>query len=224
VAAASVGLIVLVPATFFLVADTGTAAALLTGVAVLVAVVALLVAYQGTRAVRSAALVTAGEATLARLDATAPAVSLRLCDATACREDGGDVRLEATLEVANHASVPAVVHVGPPSVGHVRERGRQPVPPGASLPVRLTHRIPAAEVEAALRTCADHRYGWSLAVPASVENLAGTVVDDVRLTFRVLPFLRTARGTWAWTDAAAEHDGGYARLQRREYRTEAVAG
>jgi hypothetical protein len=90
--------------------------------------------------------------------------------------------------------------------------------------VRLTHRVPAAELDAALRTSTDHRYGWSVTVPATVENLAGTVVDDVRLTFRFLPFLRTARGTWTWTEATAEHDGGYARLHRREYRTDAVSG
>jgi hypothetical protein len=224
VPAVSIGLVVLVPATLFLVADTGAAAAVLAGAAVLVAVVAVLLAHAGTVAARSAADASVREATLARIDATAPAVSLRLCDVTGYREDDGDVRLEAALEFTSHASVPAVVHVGPPSLGHVRDRGRQPLPPAATLPVRLTHRISAAEIAAALEQCTEHRYGWSVTVPATVENLSGTVVADVRLTFRFLPFLRTARGTWTWTDATAEHDGGYARLHHREYRTEAVAG
>ena len=222
VAAVSIAVIVLVAAAFFLVAGTGTAAVVLTGAAVLVAVLALVVAYGATTAARSAVAATAGETVLARLDATAPAVSLRLCAVVACRENG-DVRLEAALEFANHATVPAVVSVGAPSLGHVRERGRQPLPPGATLPVRLTHRVSAAEVEAALSTSPDHRFGWSVTVPATVENLAGTVVDDVRLSFRMVPFLRSPRGTWTWTDAAAEHDGGYARLLRRDYRPAAVS-
>jgi hypothetical protein len=213
-----------VSATVFLVADTGSPAAVLTGVSVLVSLVALGIAYAGSVAARTAAVASAGEARLARLDATAAAVSLRLCGVVGTREDGGDVRLEAAMEFANHATVPAVVHVGAPSLGHVRERGPLPLPPGATVPVRLTHRVPAAELDAALRTSTDHRYGWSVTVPATVENLAGTVVDDVRLTFRFLPFLRTARGTWTWTEATAEHDGGYARLHRREYRTDAVSG
>jgi hypothetical protein len=225
VLAVSVLLVALVvSATVFLVADTGSPAAVLTGVSVLVSLVALGVAYAGSVAARTAAVASAAEARLARLDATAAAVSLRLCGVVGTREDGGDVRFEAALEFANHATVPAVVHVGAPSLGHVRERGPLSLPPGATVPVRLTHRVPAAELDAALRTWTDHRYGWSVTVPATVENLAGTVVDDVRLTFRFLPFLRTARGAWTWTEATAEHDGGYARLHRREYRTDPVSG
>jgi hypothetical protein len=223
VMAVSIGLIVLVSATLFLVADTGTAAAVLTGASVLVAVVALVVAYAATVTARSAALAGTSEATLARLDATAPVVTLRLCDVLVYREDDGGVRLEATMEFANHGTTPAVVRVGQPSLGHVRDRGRQPLPPAATLPVRLTHRATADEVRAGLAGCGEHRYGWSGAVPATVESVLGTVADELRLTFRLHPFLRTARGTWTWSDAIAEHDG-YARLLHRDYRAEAVSG
>ncbi|MQA34885.1 hypothetical protein [Modestobacter roseus] len=212
-------LVVVAPLAAFL-GDPALAALVTAGPAV----VGLLVAYAGAVAPRG----PAGGRPDARtaLDATAPAVSVRVADVVASRGDG-DVRFELRLEVENHGAAPVVVVPGRSSRGRFRDQGSLALPPrrgGAhpgphvgSLDLQLV--VPAPEVAAGLAGCTGRRFGWTgVTVVLLAHNLGRTVTDELRLAFDLEPFTRTADGGWAWTEDLLTDDGGWGWLAGRSYR------
>ncbi|MGY1842170.1 hypothetical protein [Modestobacter sp. SYSU DS0875] len=187
-------------------------------------VLGLLVAYAGARP--AAALSPSVTTSRAALDATAPAVSVRVADVLASRGDG-DVRFEVLLEVENHGVTPALVEPGRASRGRFRDPGSLPLPPrrGGQHPgphqrcLTLQLVVPAPEVAAGLAGCTGRRFGWTgVTVVLLAHNLGRTVTDELRLSFDLQPFTRAPDGGWVWTEAPLTDDGGWGWLAGRTYR------
>jgi hypothetical protein len=165
----------------------------------LATVLAMFFTYVALMGNRDATRATVAQAETQRLDATAAAVSIRMSGLVPVDTVEG-TRIDVSIEIQNHGSLPALVTAVQPTVGSVSERTPVPVP----QVVTLMWKIPPAAAPADIGD-------RTVTLGLTVQNLTRTVTDEYRLTFDLRTYGRSG-STRTWS---VEKNPGYAELVRR---------
>lgn len=136
-----------------------------------------------------------------RLDAAAAVVSIRMAGLVPVETVDG-TRVDVSVEIQNHGSLPVRLIAVRPTLGSVNEKTPLPVPQAVTQ--TLLWRIPPAA-----ESSGDSDRNVTLGL--TVQNLTRTVTDDYRLTFDLRSYGHPGMPR-TWT---VEKDPGYAELVQR---------